>query len=150
MSFFQKQLRKFLIILMFFYSYSSYSDDNKVAEELYEELRCLVCQNQSIDDSDAILARDLRILVRERLTAGDTDTQVTDYIVSRYSDFVLLKPPLKIGTLVLWLGPFIIITIGLTAGIIFYRRQRYNLKNVYLSPVLNSQEREKLNKVLED
>lgn len=65
------------------------------ARTISKELRCLVCQNQSIDDSDAELARDLRILVRERLVTGDTDSQVVDYVVSRYGDFVLLKPPLK-------------------------------------------------------
>jgi cytochrome c-type biogenesis protein CcmH len=68
-------------------------------------LRCLVCQNQSIDDSDAPLARDLRLLVRERLTAGDTDAEVEAYLVQRFGDFVLLRPPLKASTLLLWLLP---------------------------------------------
>lgn len=70
-------------------------------------LRCLVCQNQSIDDSDAPLAHDLRVLVRERLTAGDTDEQVRDYIVARYGEFVLLRPPFSPETLLLWLMPLI-------------------------------------------
>ena len=120
------------------------------ARAISKGLRCVVCQNQSIDDSDASLARDLRILVRKRLSAGDTNKQVLDYVVSRYGDFVLLKPPVKLETLVLWFSPFIIIIIGLTAGIIFFRRQRYNLKNASLSPALNNQEREKLNNMLED
>ena len=120
------------------------------ARAISKSLRCVVCQNQSIDDSDATLARDLRILVRERLSAGDTNTQVLDYVVSRYGDFVLLNPPLKLGTLMLWLSPFIIISIGLTAGIIFFRRQRHNLKSESLFPALNSQEREKLDNMLED
>src|SRR6266850_3184625 len=75
------------------------------ARALSHELRCMVCQNQSIDDSDAPLARDLRILVRERLRAGDTDQQVIDYLVARYGDFVLLKPRFAWDTAVLWLAP---------------------------------------------
>jgi len=70
-------------------------------------LRCLVCQNQSIDDSDAPLAHDLRLLVRERLTAGDTDAEVRDFVVARYGEFVLLKPPFSAQTLLLWLMPLL-------------------------------------------
>ena len=75
------------------------------ARALSRELRCMVCQNQSIDDSEASLARDLRLLVRERIAAGDSDGQVIDFLVARYGDFVLLKPPLKTDTLLLWLLP---------------------------------------------
>ena len=75
-------------------------------------LRCLVCQNQSIDDSDAPLARDLRILVRERITAGDDDKAVVAFVVARYGDFVLLKPPLNAHTLLLWGAPFLILLAG--------------------------------------
>src|SRR5207249_722088 len=75
------------------------------ARVLSKELRCMVCQNQSIDDSDAPLARDLRILVRERLKGGDTDQQVIDFLVARYGDFVLLKPRFTWHTALLWLGP---------------------------------------------
>jgi len=75
------------------------------ARNLSRELRCMVCQNQSIDDSEASLARDLRLLVRERIKAGDSDAQVIDYLVARYGDFVLLKPPIKPETLLLWLLP---------------------------------------------
>ena len=94
------------------------------ARALSQDLRCLVCQNQSIDDSDAQLARDLRVLVRERLTAGDSDQAVVDYVVSRYGDFVLLRPPFKAATLVLWFGPIIIALSGLTGLILFFRRQK--------------------------
>src|SRR5207249_11922976 len=76
------------------------------ARALSKELRCMVCQNQSIDDSDAPLARDLRILVRERLKEGDSDRQVIDFLVARYGEFVLLKPRLNAHTLLLWLAPF--------------------------------------------
>ena len=82
------------------------------ARELSAQLRCLVCQNQSIDDSDAPLARDLRILVRERLTSGDTDAQVIDFVVARYGEFVLLKPRLNEHTLVLWLTPPLALLLG--------------------------------------
>jgi cytochrome c-type biogenesis protein CcmH len=75
------------------------------ARELSRELRCMVCQNQSIDDSEAPLARDLRLLVRERLAAGDSDAQVIDFLVARYGEFVLLKPRLEPHTLLLWLLP---------------------------------------------
>lgn len=75
------------------------------ARELSKELRCMVCQNQSIDDSDAPLARDLRLLVRERISAGDSDTQVIDFLVARYGEFVLLKPRLNPHTVLLWLLP---------------------------------------------
>ena len=75
------------------------------ARNLSAELRCLVCQNQSIDDSNAPLARDLRLLVRERLTAGDSDEAVMRFVVARYGEFVLLRPPVNASTLLLWLGP---------------------------------------------
>lgn len=75
------------------------------ARIISRDLRCLVCQNQSIDDSDAPLAHDLRVLLRERLTAGDSDAQAKQFLVDRYGDYVLLKPPFKSTTLALWLGP---------------------------------------------
>src|SRR5919106_2925326 len=77
------------------------------AREISHELRCMVCQNQSIDDSEAPLARDLRLLVRERLKAGDSDTQIIDFLVARYGDFVLLKPRFTSHTALLWLLPFL-------------------------------------------
>ena len=83
------------------------------ARDISAELRCLVCQNQSIDDSNAPLAKDLRLLVRERLKAGDSDRQVHDYVVARYGDFVLLKPPFRLSTLLLWLTP--VLALGLAA-----------------------------------
>lgn len=93
------------------------------ARTLSAELRCLVCQNQSIDESDAPLARDLRVIVRERLVAGDSDTAILDYLVARYGEFVLLKPRFGMHTLVLWaVGPALLF-IGLIA-IFFIRRSR--------------------------
>ena len=93
------------------------------ARDISAELRCLVCQNQSIDDSDAALARDLRLLVRERLKAGDNDAQVRDYLVARYGDFILLKPPFKMETLLLWLTPLAILLAGAAALMVFARRR---------------------------
>jgi len=82
------------------------------ARELSRELRCMVCQNQSIDDSEAPLARDLRLLVRERIAAGDSDAQVIDFLVARYGEFVLLKPRLEPDTLLLWLLPPLVLAGG--------------------------------------
>ncbi|MCF6110156.1 cytochrome c-type biogenesis protein [Mesorhizobium muleiense] len=82
------------------------------ARTLSEELRCMVCQNQSIDESDAELARDLRVLVRQRLVAGDTDRQVIDYIVSRYGEFVLLKPRFSLRNALLWGTPVLLLLAG--------------------------------------
>src|SRR6202051_4209221 len=85
------------------------------AREISHELRCMVCQNQSIDDSEAPLARDLRLLVRERLKAGDSDSQVVDFMVARYGEFVLLKPRISWHTAVLWGAPLAILILGLFA-----------------------------------
>ena len=93
------------------------------ARAISRQLRCLVCQNQSIEDSNADLARDLRQLVRDRLLAGDSDAQVIAYIVARYGDWVLLNPPLKSSTLALWLAPFVFVGLGLV-GIILQARRR--------------------------
>ena len=94
------------------------------AREISADLRCLVCQTQSIDDSDAQLAKDLRLLVRERLVQGETDAQVKEYIVSRYGEFVLLTPPFNSSTYVLWYGPPVFAFMGLIALFIFFRRNR--------------------------
>ncbi len=83
------------------------------AREISAELRCLVCQNQSIDDSDAPLARDLRVLVRERLTAGDSDVEVVQYLVDRYGEFVLLKPRFALHTLILWVCAPALLLVGM-------------------------------------
>jgi len=94
------------------------------ARALSQELRCMVCQNQSIDDSDAPLAKDLRVLVRERLTAGDSDRQVIDFLVARYGEFVLLRPRLNAHTVLLWTAPFAAIVAGAIGLFMFLRRRR--------------------------
>src|SRR6202167_3274274 len=94
------------------------------ARNLSRELRCLVCQNQSIDDSEAPLAHDLRVIVRERLKAGDTDAQVVDFLVARYGEFVLLRPPLSWHTAALWGTPPALVLLGIIMLIIVNRRRR--------------------------
>lgn len=86
------------------------------ARDISKELRCVVCQNENIDGSNAGVARDLRILVRERLVAGDSDDEVIAYVHARYGDFVLMRPPLKPSTLALWLAPFILVLVSLLVG----------------------------------
>jgi cytochrome c-type biogenesis protein CcmH len=93
------------------------------ARVISQDLRCLVCQNQSIDDSNAPLAKDLRVIVRERLTVGDTNDQVFGYVVSRYGNYVLLKPPLQADTYLLWASPFIMLVIALSVASIYLRRR---------------------------
>ena len=94
------------------------------ARHLSQELRCMVCQNQSIDDSEAPLAHDLRVLVRDRLTAGDSDRQVLDYLVARYGEFVLLKPPFALRTLLLWGLPPLALIAGMVGLVAALRRRR--------------------------
>ena len=92
------------------------------ARDLARQIRCLVCQNQSIFDSDADLAKDLRQVVRERITLGESDLAVTDYLVARYGDFVLLKPPIKPKTYLLWFGPALIMLFAGIGVLRFLRR----------------------------
>ena len=92
------------------------------ARVLSDELRCLVCQNQSIDDFDAPLARDIRILIRQRIEKGESNDAVRAYLVSRYGDFILLKPPFKPETVLLWLSPALVLGSGLAAALFARRR----------------------------
>ncbi|MEJ0097812.1 MAG: cytochrome c-type biogenesis protein [Bauldia sp.] len=94
------------------------------ARALSEELRCLVCQNESIDDSAAPLAADLRVLLRQRITAGDTDAQVLDFLVARYGEFILLKPRFNWHTALLWAAPPGVLLIGFAIAAVGYRRRR--------------------------
>jgi cytochrome c-type biogenesis protein CcmH len=110
------------------------------ARALSQELRCMVCQNQSIDDSDAPLAKDLRVLVRERLTAGDSDSQVIDFLVSRYGEFVLLKPRLSLHTILLWAAPLAVVVFG-AGGLIALLRQRRREQPNTPAPLTEDEER---------
>ena len=93
------------------------------ARALSREVRCLVCQNESIDDSDADLAHDLRVLLRERIAAGDDDGQALRFLVSRYGDFVLLKPPVEPATYVLWYGPPLLVALAGAGAVLWLRRR---------------------------
>jgi cytochrome c-type biogenesis protein CcmH len=116
------------------------------AREISHELRCMVCQNQSIDDSEAPLARDLRLLVRERLKVGDSDNQVLDYMVARYGEFVLLKPRLSWHTAILWGAPLAILLAGLFAiGYLVLRRPAGS--PLAETPALSEAERQKLSMI---
>ena len=118
------------------------------ARALSRELRCMVCQNQSIDDSEAPLARDLRLLVRERIAAGDSDRQVLDFLVARYGEFVLLKPPLKEHTLILWLLTPVVL-IGGGAGLWLYNRKRWASRREDVT-ALTPEEEARLEKLIAD
>ncbi|MBI78279.1 MAG: cytochrome c-type biogenesis protein CcmH [Rhodospirillaceae bacterium] len=109
------------------------------ARKLSQGLRCLVCQNQSIDDSNADLARDLRLVVRERLKLGHTNDQVLDFVVSRYGEFVLLKPRLNTRTALLWFSPVLILSLAIIGIIIWFRR-----RNLIEVNNLNSKEKKKV------
>ena len=91
------------------------------ALKVSKDLRCVVCQNQSIDDSDATLARDLRIILRERISAGDTDDQAVAYLVARYGSFVQLNPPMRLDTLALWFGPLAVLLLGGIGAAVYIR-----------------------------
>lgn len=108
------------------------------ARAISAELRCLVCQNQSIDDSEAPLARDLRVLIRERLRAGDDDRQIQDFLVSRYGEFVLLRPTLSARTALLWLGPCVVLACAVLGLVAASRRSRAP------EPPLSAEERSRL------
>jgi cytochrome c-type biogenesis protein CcmH len=114
------------------------------ARDLSQELRCLVCQNQSIDDSNAELAKDLRLLVRERLKAGDSNTQVIDYLVARYGEFVLLKPRLNWHTVVLWGAPVLVLIAGGLGVLMALRRRRDARALPATAPPLTLEEEKKL------
>ena len=118
------------------------------ARAISKNLRCLVCQNESIDESNADLARDLRVLLRERLKAGDTDKQAVDYLVSRYGEYVLLKPRLSPHTYILWFGPFLVL---LTGGFgVYYARRRAAASKAAakVEAALSEDERKRLDELL--
>ena len=121
------------------------------ARRLSAELRCLVCQNQSIDDSNAPLAKDLRLIVRERLVAGDSDDAVLDFVVERYGKFVLLRPPFELDTMLLWATPLVVLGgIGVLL-VLHLRRRRAELASAGEAPgALSPQEQARLDQILRD
>lgn len=113
------------------------------ARELFQEVRCLVCQNESIDDSEAELAADLRLIVREQVAAGRSDAEIRDFLTDRYGDYVLLKPPFNAGAAALWLVPFLVAGAGL--AFLFGR-----LRQAAAEPELTPEEAERLARLAED
>ena len=121
----------------------------KEARKISKGLRCFVCQNQSIDDSDAMLARDLRLLVRKKLLAGENAKEIKKYVVSRYGEFVLLKPPLNTATLVLWFSPIIVLSLGLMFAVFFFKKNM-KLSKPKNNPMtyLSKEEKQRVEKIL--
>lgn len=101
------------------------------AREISRNVRCVVCQNESIDSSNADIARELRLIVRERLVAGDSDAEIESFLVARYGDYVLFRPPLNVRTLVLWFGPFVVLILG--AMMLFFSLRAHHKKTVPLT-----------------
>jgi cytochrome c-type biogenesis protein CcmH len=120
----------------------------KRAQGLHKEIRCLVCQNQAIADSNAHLARQLRVIVRERLEAGDNNDDVKSYLVERYGDWVLMRPPLNASTLILWIAPFVILAFVLGGAAMFVIRRRRQ-QQIGFEP-LDSQEEARLAAILDE
>lgn len=116
------------------------------ARALSEQLRCLVCQNESIDESAAPLAHDLRVLLRERIEAGDSDAQAVKFLTDRYGDFVLLKPPVEPATYVLWFGPVALLVVAAAGSFIYLRRR----KAVPAAAPLNAEETKRLEHLLKE
>jgi cytochrome c-type biogenesis protein CcmH len=122
------------------------SEQEKRFSELIEELRCVVCQNQSVADSNAELAQQVRDLVREKIIAGQTDLEITDFFVERYGDFILYKPPLEPKTYLLWVGPLLLVLIAFFVLIYFIRRHAVSTAT---PPTLTEEERNKIKQVLD-
>ncbi len=119
------------------------------ARDLSSQIRCMTCQNQSIDDSEADLARDLRIMVRERIVAGDSNEQVLDYLVDRFGEFVLLKPRFSVSNLFLWAAPVLALLAGLYLSISVLRR-RQPVAETAASRELSREEHERITKILDE
>ena len=151
-------MKKFLLILLsvILLSYFVYAvDKNSITfanpdqesryQHLTTELRCVVCQNQSVADSNAELAQDIRDLVRNKIIAGQSDEQITGFLVERYGDFVLYNPPIKTKTYLLWLGPLILLLVGLVGLGYFIRR---HVRTTAISPSLTAAEQQKIKQLL--
>jgi len=119
------------------------------ARDLSRNLRCMVCQNESIDESNAPLAKDLRVLVRERLVAGDSNDEVIDYLVGRYGEFVLLKPRLAAHTIILWASAPVVLLAGMF-GLFVVLRRRSGKLNTVSAPPLSDEEKARLDALLKD
>ena len=147
----------FFICLFNFVNNIVYSDESIVTNEsldkrsqkLYKEIRCLVCQNQSIEDSNAGLAKQIKLIIRELILKGYTDKEVRSYLVDRYGNWVLLKPPFNLSTAALWLLPFLILLLAILAGLIYISKKSRNQNNQSV-PLLEQDEQKKLKKILDE
>lgn len=138
-----------LFIYLFIFSVlaeNSTNEKNKIAYDLYEELRCLVCQNQSLLESNAPLALDLKKLVLDKLNKGDTKEDIKLYLVERYGEFILLKPTYSLQNILLWIGPLLFLLIGIFITLRFIKKQSLNLDN---ETILTKAEKNKLKKILD-
>lgn len=141
-------MKKFILIFcIIFNSYPSFSDQNKIAEELYNELRCLVCQNQSIKESDAPLAKDLKLIVLEQLKNGKSKAEVKSFLVEKYGEFILFKPTFSVKNIFLWIAPIIFLLFGI---IILYRFFYFHSKNTNNDDHLSISEKKKLKNILDE
>lgn len=146
---------KLIYLVTFLFSFNAYAGvevqtfDNQQEEQTYkkliDELRCLVCQNQNLADSNAELAQDLRKKIVEMIEAGKSEQQIVDYMVARYGDFVLYRPPLNKNTILLWAGPFLILLMGLFVLVVFVTRQKNREK-----PSLSEQQQQRARKLLDE
>jgi cytochrome c-type biogenesis protein CcmH len=127
-------MRILLGLAFMFFSLTGKADDNQRIRQLEEKLRCLVCQNQSLADSNAELAGDLRKQVREQVAAGRSDEQIIEFLVQRYGDFVLYEPPFKATTALLWIGPFALLLGAGAFLIVVLRRRRDAPEELALTP----------------
>lgn len=151
-------MNKIILLLLLCYLSVSTAVDNNPSEfvdaeqsqryqVLIEKLRCVVCQNQSVADSNAELAQDIRELVRQQILQGQTNEEITTFLVERYGDFILYEPPLKPKTYILWLGPILLLLIALfTLGYFLYR----HAKTTQTAPTLSAAEQEKIQQLLEE
>lgn len=112
----------FLLLLLPSLAFATETEDKR-AHALFRQFRCMVCQSQSLDESDAPLAQDLRAIIRERIRQGESDAAITEYLHSRYGDYILFAPPVTPGTVLLWVGPYLLLGIG-ALGVVYYIRKR--------------------------
>lgn len=117
------------------------------ARDLSKEIRCVVCQSQSVADSDADIAREVRVLIREQIAAGKSDQDIRDYLVARYGDFVLFDPPFKAATYALWIGPFAVLLCAAIGVVVFFRRRA---REAPRAGALNSDEQSRVARLLRD
>ena len=148
-------MKRLLAVLLFAFSSLAFAQADEIPnpdarvekrlKDLAEELRCLVCQNQTIADSNAPLALDLRNQIRTQVAQGKSDDQIRAYLVDRYGDFVLYNPPLKPATVLLWGGPFLLLLVGIAVAIVVVRRKRAE----QAAPALAPEQRARIDKLLE-